>query len=717
MTCNVNDITNKLVALIESGELDNAWCRQRAVELWHLLDDIHSGRAEDRHFAAMESVVRQLGEGSHRSCRDTVRLVSPILAACREEFLSHIESRNCPTGDCTRLSPAPCQLACPAGIDVASYVALIAQGRDAEAIELIRRDNPFPWVCGLVCPSPCEHSCLRGRIDQPVAIKALKRFAAESAMQAGSYRCPVKAPDNGRKVCIIGAGPAGLSAAYYLALRGFRVSIVESLPMAGGMMVVGIPRYRLPREVIKREVRLIRELGVEFRFNTRFGRDVSIDGLRGEGFQAFLLATGAHVPVDLKIPGQKTYGPVLAAIDWLRDLELGKAPVPGKKIAVIGGGNVAIDAARTALRLGCGDITIVYRRTRPEMPAMAEEITQAEEEGIRFSFLTMPLEIVGSGGKIKALRCLKTRPGPEDIGGRRRPVPVKGSEFVMPVDGIVTAIGQRTNTGDLVSLKKLNWAGHGTVTTDQSTMETCLEGVFAAGDLTTGPASVIEAVAGGKKAARGIERYFECPASSPTSVPVRRAREKCMELSAHTKMALQRPTMPTLDMAQRQTGFLPVELGYPEGPARNEAGRCLRCDICSRCGNCVAVCREKMGIDALKLGYMDPEGDKFSDFNRVADRCIGCGACAESCPTGAMQIEDRNGERVLRLCGTILSRNKLEYCEACGAVLGTTGFRKYLNGSEGARETGAGIRRLCPACARQMAASRVAQRYVPGIGR
>ncbi len=713
--CNVTDLSGKLSKAISSGVFINAWCRQRLVELLALLNDISHGHAMPDSLGAVKSLAEIIIAAEQDNvCHDTAKMVLQTLMAHGEEFESHIETRNCPSGDCIRLSPAPCQMACPAGIDVPGYITLIARGRDIEAIELILQDNPLPWICGLVCTNPCEYKCVRGEIDRPVAIKNLKRFAAMQAMmQTGhGYRCPQKASDNGRKVCIVGAGPAGLSAGYFLALKGYRITIIDALPVAGGMMMVGIPRYRLPRKAIEREVGFIKELGIEFRLNTHFNKDITFEELGKEGFQACLIATGAHLSMSLGIPGERAFGPVTAATDLLREAGLGREPVLGKKIVVIGGGNVAIDSARTALRLGCDDITVLYRRTRSEMPASEEEILQAEEEGIRFSFLIMPVEIVGSDKKISGLRCLKTKLGPEDASGRRRPLPIDGSDYMIEVDEVISAIGQRTNPGDFISLEKLTWSAHGTVKVDSVSMTTSMEGVFAAGDLVTGPATIIEAVAGGKRAARGIDRHLSgLPRMQMQDVPYRRTRQSVTVMDAREKMDLKRPEMPLLDMSRRHVGFEQVELGYSEDPARREADRCLRCDICSRCGICVDVCRNEMGIDALSLGYLDSRGSGPTNFILTAERCIGCGACAVNCPTGAMQIVDRGNERVLSLCGIVMSRFPIECCEVCGTVLQTGACKAHMDSRVNAVDTEKPYGSLCFACKREKAAGRIAERY------
>jgi NADPH-dependent glutamate synthase beta subunit-like oxidoreductase len=676
--CPVTQSIHFLDDTIKKGGLTHPKSRRIAEEIHSLLEDVAWGRAGDDHLPAVQALIRELLQDvnepeGHRLGKH----LHQTMQTHGEVFESHVRTHNCPTATCEWLTPAPCQMACPAGIDVPTYVTLIGQGRDAEAIDVIRRDNPFPWVCGLVCTRPCEFMCVRGRMDSPVSIKFLKAFAAERAMSEGSYRNPEKGPDQGKRVCVIGAGPGGLSAAYYLALKGYGVHVIEALPMAGGMIMVGIPRYRLPREVIDREVAMLEELGVTFAFNTRFGEDVTLEDLQSSGFDAFFFAIGAHKAYTLGIPGEAEFSQTIEAIDLLQRVALGERRIPGKRVVVVGGGNVAIDAARTCLRLGCQEVTIAYRRTRHEMPADLEEVEQAEEEGVRFSFLTIPAEIVGRDNRVTGLNCVRAHLVQREGSNRMSPVPVPGSEFCMDTDVVVSAIGQKVDQIGLGELPTLGWTRRGTIDVNMVTMETAVRGIFAAGDAVTGPATVIEAIGGGKRAAEAIDRYLlGIPQPHMPPVPVRRRREPCLEVPASTKMVIKRPTMDMLNLDRRRTTFQQVELGYTENMVREEARRCLRCDICRRCGTCVAVCRDKMGISALEMGYLDFDHPGPTDLRITEERCITCGACAANCPTGAMRIEDRGDERLLVLCGTILNRQKLVFCSSCGKALGP---RKYLD--------------------------------------
>ncbi len=704
--CPVTESVRFIDEVITTGGLRSPKSRRIAEEIHSLLDDVAWGRAGDEHLPAVQELIRDLLDASDEP--EGYRLGQQLHTTIQEQgevFESHVKTHICPSETCDWLTPAPCQMACPAGIDVPTYVHLIGEGRDAEAIDVIRQDNPFPWVCGLVCTRPCEFMCVRGRMDTPISIKYLKAFASERAMSDGTYRNPVKGPDQGKRICVIGAGPGGLSAAYYLALKGYGVHVIEALPMAGGMIMVGIPRYRLPREVIDREVAMLEDLGVTFAFNTRFGEDVTLSDLKSQGYAAFFFAIGAHNAYQLGIPGETDFPQTMEAIDLLRRVALGDRRVPGKRVIVVGGGNVAIDAARTCVRLGCSEVSIAYRRTRHEMPADEEEVDQAEEEGVHFSFLTIPARIVGADNRITGLSCVRAELVKREGSRRMSPVPVLGSEYVMAADVVISAIGQKVDQRCMAELDRMGWTRRGTIDVNMVTMETSVEGVFAAGDAVTGPATVVEAIGGGKRAAESIDRYLlGIPQPQMPPVPVRRRRENCTEIPASTKTVLKRPSMEMLNLDRRRTTFQQVELGYTENMVREEARRCLRCDICRRCGNCVDVCRDKMGISALEMGYLDFDRPGPTDLRITEERCITCGACAANCPTGAMRIEDRGDERLLILCGTILNRQKLVFCDGCGKAMGPQKYLDFVNHRIKSIGTPANDRRFCEGCARQRTA-------------
>ena len=704
--CAVHAAGTTLAQMIDSGRLKNPRNRWTAEEIRTLINDIAWGHAGVEHLPAVEAKIQQLNaECADDGCREVAGFLESVLSQHREIFSSHIETHNCATGDCVKLAPAPCQMTCPAGLDIPTYVTLIGMGRDAEAIDVIRKDCPFPWVCGLVCTRPCEFMCVRARIDTPISIKSLKGFAAERAMSEGSYHNPPKEPAKDKRVCVVGAGPGGLSAAYYLALKGYGVRVIEQHPVAGGMLLLGIPRYRLPREIIDREVDMLKSIGVEFSFNTRFGKDISLKQLKTEGFEAFFFAIGAHLSFQLNISGEKDFPQVIEAVDFLRQVALGNRQPPGKKVIVIGGGNVAIDAARTCLRLGCESVILAYRRTRAEMPADEEEVEQAEEEGVRFEFLNIPLEIVGRQRQLEGVKCLRAKLVAVEGQDRKFPKAVDGSDFIMEADAVISAIGQQVDVASLESVAGLDWTRRKTIHINTITTETGAEGIFAAGDAATGPATVIEAIGGGKRAAESIHRYLSgMPQPKMPPVPSRRGRVEWLQVPAATKMSLKRPDMPLLNIDRRRTTFQQVELGYSENMVREEARRCLRCDICLRCGKCVEICRDKMGVDALQMGYFDFDHPVATDYRVTEDRCILCGACATNCPTGAMKMEDTDEERVLSLCGTILNRQKLLHCEMCGAVLGPARYLDFVKQRTRAVARKTDERQLCDLCARKSTA-------------
>jgi NADPH-dependent glutamate synthase beta subunit-like oxidoreductase len=703
-TCPVRNTIVYLSDLTESGALTDPRERRICEQILNLVEEISEGAAGNDHLSAIDALVEEYldGKGSQKTRVNGDRL-KQMLSENREVFESHIATRNCPSHDCGKLAPSPCQMACPAGIDIPTYLTLIAKGEDARAIEVIRRDNPFPWVCGLICTRPCEMMCVRSRIDTPVSIKFLKAFAAERAMSEGAYRNPEKKPFNGKKVCVIGAGPGGLTAAYYLALMGYGVRVIEALPVSGGMMMIGIPRYRLPREVIDREVAMIEDLGVEISYNTRFGTDITYEDLKAEGFEAFFIAIGAHRSLDLGIQGEKEFPKALEAIGFLKDVALGDHHAPGKQVVVIGGGNVAIDAARTSLRLGAGKVTIAYRRSEDQMPADIEEVEQAMEEGIEFSFLTIPKEILGSEGRITGLDCIKAELIQKEGSDRLMPVPIPGGDFILEADAVISAIGQYVDDKGMEAFDRMNWSRRGTIEVSHASMETAMPGVFAAGDAVSGPATVIEAIGGGKRAADAIDRYFNhIPQPRMPKIPVRHHREPPVEMTAARKMTLKRPVMPMLNVDRRRTTFQQVELGYDEESVRKEAGRCLRCDICRRCGKCIEICRDKMGIDALQLGYLAFDHSTETDFRTTEKKCITCGACAANCENQAIVLEEKDGHRNLKLCGTLLNSQAILYCDHCRAVLPSAEYLAFI-----ARKTGDMVKKtqhrlLCDNCRRSL---------------
>ena len=582
-----------------------------------------------------------------------------------------------------------CKMTCPAGVDVQGYIALIAMGRYSEAVALIKETNPFPSVCGRVCTRPCEGECRRNNVDEPVAIDYLKRYATDLDMNSEHPFNPIPKPPTGRKVAIIGGGPGGLSAAYYLALEGHSVTVFEAKEKAGGMLRYGIPPYRLPNEILDYEIDSILKLGVELKTNTAFGRDFTLEDLKNQGYEAIFIGIGAQRSMKMNIKGEEA-NEVMAGIDFLGKVNAGEWTSIKGKVAVIGGGNTAIDAARTSVRLGADEVIMVYRRTKKEMPAHHSEIEEAEKEGVKIQILTNPVEyLLDENGKLKGIRCIKMKLGEPDKSGRRRPIPIEGSEFDMEIDWVFEAIGQKPDLDLFYSSelgKKLEFTPWKTIKADPDTMETNIEGIFAGGDALTGAATAIEAIAAGQKAAKSIHYYFTKGKVERLKKPFISRRENLNpDLSKEAFERFQklpRNPMPMLPVEKRINTFDEVELGYTEEDAMKEVKRCLECGCqaffncdlqkhcteyeveqsrfageyhevipdeshpflrfdtskCILCGRCVRICDEVIGVAALgfvKRGfdaYIKPSLEK----PLLETPCVSCGNCADTCPTGAI---------------------------------------------------------------------------------
>ncbi len=488
---------------------------------------------------------------------------------------------------------APCVQTCPAGTNVQGYVALVKSGRYAEAVSLIMERLPLPGTLGRVCPAPCEKQCRRAEMDTAVAIRDLKRFAAD---QVDLSELPLpEIEDRPEKIAVIGSGPAGLTVAYYLRLQGYQTTIFEALDQLGGMLRVGIPDYRLPQNVLDEEINYLLRHGIEVQTGVRFGSDLTLEDMRTDGFSAVFLAIGAHDSLGMRIPGEERTDGLVDAVTFLREVNLGKKELPGKRLIVIGGGNVAVDAARTAKRLGAESVTVVYRRSEQEMPAYPEELEGALEEGIEFSYLTAPVSIQRREGKVIGFECIRTELGPPDASGRKRPVPVEGSEFVIPCDAVVPAIGQKTDTSWAKRLPDLQLTARGTFKVDPHTMQTSIADVFAAGDAVTGPATVVEAVAAGHKAVAAIDRFLngealESVVEPPAAEPA--AGTDWKPIPADVEKAA-RAASTHLDPASRAANFAEVDAGFSEEAARAEAARCVNCGGCCECKLCVSACEAK----------------------------------------------------------------------------------------------------------------------------
>ncbi len=546
-----------------------------------------------------------------------IETVNPELKALRKDRL------NTYLADHNAYCQPPCTAACPAGIDIAGYIDLILQKDYAGSTALIKTMLPLPGVLGRVCPRPCEDPCRRVQIDgKPVAICALKRFAADKAAEAGLPTQPEPRPATGKRVAVVGAGPTGLSAAYYLALAGHKVTLLESQQKAGGMLRFGIPPYRLPNSVLDHEIDDILSLGVELKTNQTMGRDYQIDTLKDQGFDAVYLSIGAMAAKPARIPGDDAQG-IMPAIKFLADVNWNETVDVGERVIVVGGGFTAADAVRTARRVGASEVTMMYRRTRNEMTAAAHEIHECDVEGIKLELLTAPVSVKVENGRAVGLTSQRMELGEPDDSGRRRPVPIPGTDYFTPADTILMAIGQDVdvaalNEGDLGLHKR--W---GTIEVDESTMMTNLPGVFSGGDCVTGAATVVEGVGAGRLGAFAIDAYLNGADEAGIAAAIALYKPEFFDIGAKAASMAKLQEMPVLDGDGRLNAFAnaghggdvdndeafhEVETGFSEEEALAEASRCLMCR-CQAAGVCTlqklsieygAGTREYLGKEAWK---------------------------------------------------------------------------------------------------------------------
>jgi heterodisulfide reductase subunit A-like polyferredoxin len=486
-----------------------------------------------------------------------------------------------------KLDTAPCRMACPANLNVQGYVAMVKMGRYREAIEIIMEDLPFPGVLGRICPHRCEKSCRRLELDEAISIRELKRVAADN-VDLKDIPVPKITPRD-EKVAIIGSGPAGLTAAYFLALSGYKVSVYESMPEAGGMMRYGIPEHRLPRSVLDAEIDNLKRFGVEIHTNIKIGQDLTIEELRDHGAGAIFLAIGAWKGLKLRISGEETSQGVSDVTTFLREVHLGNLTQISGKVVVIGGGHSALDAARVALRIGADEAHIIYRRSRSEMLAEPEEVEEAEKEGVKIHFLVAPLNISNDSDRVTGIECIRTRLTEKDTTGRRRPIPVEGSEFFIEANHIIPAIGQEPDFGSLNDKQDLNVSKWNLLEVNPETLQTNIADIFAGGDVISGPATVIEAVEAGQRAAKYMVKYLQ-----GEKLPTKWQDEPPMGTNwiqpSENEPLKERMKIPTLPVEKRLSGFEEVNLLVSDETAQKEAERCLDCGGCCECYQCVTAC-------------------------------------------------------------------------------------------------------------------------------
>jgi len=558
-------------------------CRLGTRQMLEILTRITEGKGRDDDIDTLLTIATTVKESSLCGLGQTSP--NPVLSTIsyfRDEYDAHIKEKKCPAAVCDALMISPCQHTCPVGINIPKYVAHIAAGEYREAIDTIRERNPFPSICGRICHHPCEFRCRRGELDDAVAIRELKRFAADWYFEHVTEDPEPFPLTQTQRVAVVGAGPTGLSCAYFLAQMGYPVTAFEALPIGGGMLSVAIPEFRLPREVIQREIDYIAKRGVDIRYDTPINVNFTVEDLRRDGFEAVFVAAGAQRSQRIGIPGElEDIAGFHYGLRFLRDIKLGRQVRVGRRVAVIGGGNVALDAARTALRLGADEVSIYYRRSRDEMLVTQVEYDQTVAEGVQVHFLVSPTRIVSENWEVTGLQCSQMRLGEPDESGRRRPVPITGSEVLVEADSVIAAVGQAPDLSFLPADSALERTRLETLVVDSNTLSTNVNGVFAGGDFVTGPGMVIDAIAAGRRAAIAIDKYlkgdtsrveiYDLKAGVVGELPSQEIEESWEEQP--------RLAVPRLPIRERRASFAEVELSFPEEKAVQEANRCLRCDL------------------------------------------------------------------------------------------------------------------------------------------
>jgi formate dehydrogenase major subunit len=632
---------------------------------------------------------------------------------------------------------APCTDNCPARIDVQEYITLASEGKFKEAIRLIKEKNPFPLSVGRICVRNCEIACRRNFVDEPVAINAIKRYLADFDNKH-KWIPELKKPKN-KKIAVIGGGPSGLTCAYYLILEGYSVTIFEKLPELGGMLKYGIPEYRLPKKILDSEIKWLTDLGIDVKTGMELGKDFSITDLKERGYESVFLAVGAHKATSLRLEGEDKVKGIIKGIDFLREKQSNKVPKFKGTIIVIGGGNTAIDCARTSLRWGAGKVIIVYRRSIKEMPAHPDEVDAAKKEGVEFFFLSNPISIIEKESRLTGVECIKMKLAEAEPGERPRPSPIPGSEFVLNCDYLIAAIGQQVNTSFISKDKECKLEKWGTVVVDQDTLQTSIPGIFAGGDVVTGPLTAINSIAQGKIAAYSIDEYLRTGVVKKKNGRFLSFKHKLGEISRYEfdyVKKVSREKMPDLPVLKRKNNFKEVELGFSDEQLTTETERCLACgcseyydctlrklandfniDIsqysgetrkykvddrhpfivldpnkCINCGLCIRTCSEILNISAIGFLYRGFRAIAKPVMEKplLETNCIACGNCIDVCPTGAItekfpfkslgQFKKDNYESICNFCSIGCKINYKVISDNCFFVSNnTTSIRKSHN--------------------------------------
>ncbi len=608
----------------------------------------------------------------------------------RDQWESHVRRESCPEDICLERKVAPCHSTCPANIDIPSFIAHLGHGDYRSTIEVIRRDNPLPLVCGLVCPAPCESACVRGSGNGAVFIRPLKAKAAEHCLSDGGYPKPEIAPDSGKKIGIIGSGPSGLTAAFYLRTMGHDVTIFEAQEHAGGMLRYGIPAYRMPPDLLEQEIDQIRVLGVKIHTNSPIN---SLEEFRKDYDAVFM---GLGTQRSRLIPIEGVHQPfVLGGIDFLRAVRSGKSVRVGPRVVVIGGGNVSIDVALTALRQGAQHVDLTSLEKRNEMPASPNEIELAVAEGVQIHAGWGPVNIDDDGEVIYQF-CESVK----DVTGKFNPKFNAARQLKLEADHVILATGQGTDISVLEGSSVEN--NRGFVVTDSKSLMTGVPGVFAGGDAEHGPRTAVEAIRSGKIAASSIDAWLKnVPMDKSVGNPIRHAEVPPLQTSAADRSLLRRTLMPerSAEEVLGEGNYVRIEEGLTDKMAHNEAKRCLRCDSCIGCGQCMAACSE-MGVEALRMADTKAGRLAYFDFTRPGELCIGCGACTQVCPTGAIRIEDADGVRRTIITGTVVREQPLLVCSECGAPTLTPAHREFIQNRLPDHMSALLDRELCESCAR-----------------